>query len=396
MTELTDSDIAALRTQTPGCENVIHFNHAGSSLMPQAVIDAVVDHTVREGQIGGYEAEDEAQERIDRVYDQIATLIGSRRAEIAMIENATRAWDMVFYAIPFQPGDRILTSIAEYHSNVIAFYQVRKRGVSIEVVPNDQHGQMDVDALADMMDERVRLVAVSHMPTNGGLVQPAEEIGRVVAKWPALYLLDACQSIGQKPIDVRAVGCHMLSASARKYLRGPRGQGFLYVDQTVIDELEPPMLDGHAAIWSSRDGYELMPDARRFENWERSFGNILGMGEAVELAVEIGLVRIWERVCRQARQLRARLAEVPGVTVTDVGQIQSGIVTFTVDGWPPKAIQAHLKSRSINVTTSSVASTRFDMEDRGLAIVVRASVHYLSNDEEIDRLICAMEEERPR
>ena len=393
MTALTDSDVTELRNQTPGCRHVVHFNHAGSSLMPQRVIDAVVNHTIREGEIGGYEAEDEAIDRINTVYDQIARLIGANRSEIAMIENATRAWDMVFYAIGFQPGDRILTSVAEYHSNVIAFYQVRKRGVSVEVVPNDEYHQLDVSKLADMMDDRARLVAITHMPTNGGLVQPAEAIGKVVAQWPsALYLLDACQSAGHKPIDVDEIGCHMLSASARKYLRGPRGQGFLYVRQSVTDQLEPPMLDGHAATWSSRDAYELMPDARRFENWERSFANILGMGEATQVALEIGVDRIWGRILRQAACLRARLAAVPGVTITDVGEIQSGIVTFTLVGQAPETIQAKLKEKAINVTTSSVASTRFDMEDRGLEMVVRSSVHYLTTDEEIDTLVSAVAE----
>jgi selenocysteine lyase/cysteine desulfurase len=388
MTALTNSEIAALRNETPGCRHVVHFNHAGSSLMPQRVIDAVVNHTIREGEIGGYEAEDEAIDRISAVYDQVASLIGAQRHEIAMIENATRAWDMVFYAIAFKPGDRILTSVAEYHSNVIAFYQIRKQGVSIEVVPNDEHDQFDVSKMAEMMDNRVRLVAVSHMPTNGGLVQPAEAIGNVVTGWPsALYLLDACQSVGHKPIDVEAIGCHMLSASARKYLRGPRGQGFLYVRQSVIDELEPPMLDGHAATWSSRDAYELMPDARRFENWERSFANILGMGEAAQLALEVGIDRVWERIVSQAACLRSRLATIPGVTVTDVGEVQSGIVTFTLDGQPPDQIQAKLGEKTINVTTSSVASTRFDMEDRGLEKVVRSSVHYLTTDEEIETLV---------
>ena len=184
----------------------------------------------------------------------------------------------------------------------------------------------------EMMDERVRLVAISHMPTNGGLVQPAEEIGKVVAKWPALYLLDACQSAGHKPLDVRAIGCDMLSASARKYLRGPRGQGFLYVDSDVIDQLEPPMLDGHAATWSSRDSYELMPDARRFENWERSFANILGMGEAIRLANALGCRCDLGANPAASGTLRARLAADPGVTVTDIGAIKSGIVTFTFDG----------------------------------------------------------------
>jgi cysteine desulfurase/selenocysteine lyase len=385
-------DIAELRTQTPGCKHVIHFDHAGSSLMPQSVIDAVVNHTIREGQIGGYAAEDEAQMRIDAVYDLTAGLIGAEPHEIAMIENATRAWDMAFYAIPFRLGDRILTAKAGYHSNVIAFYQMRKRGVSVEVVPNDDHGQIDIEALDRMMDERVRLVAISHMPTNGGLVQPAEEIGAVVRRWQAYYLLDACQSAGQKPLNVRAMGCHILSASARKYLRGPRGQGFLYVDQAIVGELEPPVLDGHAARWTSRDSYEILPDARRFENWERSYANILAMGEAIRLANQLGADAIWAIVQERAALLRSRLVEVPGVTVTDVGQVKSGIVSFISAAESPEEIARHLKARRINVTTSSVASTRFDMEDRGLDKVVRASVHYLTTDEEIELLVSAVRE----
>ena len=383
-------DVETLRAETPGCKHVFHFNHAGSSLMPQSVIDAVVMHITREGEIGGYEAEDEALDRISAVYDQAATLIGADRSEIAMIENATRAWDMVFYAIPFGPGDRILTSMAEYHSNVIAFYQTRYRGVRVEVIPNDAHGQVDVQELASMMDDRVRLVAISHMPTNGGLVQPAEEIGKVVSSWPALYLLDACQSVGHKPIDVLAIGCHMLSTSARKYLRGPRGQGLLYVNRNVLDQLEPPMLDGHAATWTTRDAYDLMPDARRFENWERSYANILGMGEAIQLALSLGVDAIWDLIQSRAATLRRQLSGIPGVSVTDVGAVKSGIVTFTMDGWTPKDVVPYLKSRRINLSTSTVKSTRFDMENRGLESVVRASVHYLTTDNDIDQLVSAL------
>ena len=385
-------DIDALRAETPGCASVVHFNHAGASLMPQRVIDAVVNHTLREGQIGGYEAADEQALRIDGVYDAISRLIGADRGEIGLIENATRAWDMAFYAIPFQPGDRILTAAAEYSSNVIAFLQVAKRGVSVEVIPNDAYGQVDVDALKSMMDERVRLVAISHMPTNGGLVQPAEQIGAVVGEWPAIYMLDACQSVGQKPIDVTEIGCDVLSATSRKYLRGPRGAGFLYVRSNLIQDLEPPMLDNHAADWVARDRYEILPDARRFENWERSYANILGLGSAVDLATELGANAIWDAVSKNAHQLRHELGSISEVTITDVGQIQSGIVSFVVEGVTADAVKAALSAKSINVTVSTAMSTRFDMEDRGLEQVVRASVHYLTTQDEIDTLSCAIAE----
>ena len=265
-------DVVQARQQTPGCEGVTHFNNAGAALMPSPVLEAVVAHLRLEAEIGGYEAAERSGEAVERVYDATAELLGCHREEIAVVESATRAWDMAFYAMRFDPGDRILTARAEYASNFIAFLQVAKKtGASVEVVPDDDTGQLSVEALRGMMDERVKLVAVTHVPTNGGLVNPAVEIGQVTRDAGALYLLDACQSVGQMPLDVEEIGCDVLSATGRKYLRGPRGTGFLYVRRGLIEELEPPFLDLHAAKWVAKDRYEVRPDARRFEDYEANY-----------------------------------------------------------------------------------------------------------------------------
>lgn len=385
-------DVERLRAETPGCAAVAHFNHAGASLIPRPVLDVVMGHLQREAEIGAYEAADEAEGRLEAVYAAIAHLIGAKPHEIAVVENATRAWDMAFYAIPLQPGDRILTSIAEYASNVIAFLQVAERGVRVEVVPNDEHGQLSVAALANMFDARVKVIAVSHMPTNGGLVQPAAEIGRLAREAGVLYLLDACQTVGQMPVDVEEIGCDLLSATSRKYLRGPRGVGFLYARASVIERLTPPFLDLHAARWVGRDRYEIRPDARRFENWEANVAAKLGLGAAVDYALALGLDAIWEQVERLAALLRARLSRVPGVAIHDLGAVKGGIVTFTVDGQTASDVVAALHERAINTTTSTVFSARYDMEERGLTELVRASVHYITTDEEIDRLCAAVED----
>lgn len=382
-------DVERARRETPGCQVVSHFNNAGSSLPPQAVLDAVVGHQNLEAQIGGYEAANAARNRRDQSYQAIATLLNCSTDEVALVENATRAWDMAFYAMSFQPGDRILTCAAEYASNYIAYLQVAKKtGAVIEVIPNDGHGQVSVDALRQMLGKgKVGLVGITHVPTNGGLVNPAEEIGALTREAGVPFLLDACQSAGQWPLDVERIGCDMLSVTGRKFLRGPRGTGFLYVRQEMIPRLDPPLLDLHAATWTSLDEYEIDPTARRFENWESYIAGQIGLGVAVEYALDWGIEAIRERVVGLAEYLRASLDEVPGVEVRDLGRNRCGIVTFTHQDVSASALRSLLADRDINVSVSGRSSTRIDMEARELDTMVRASVHYYNTEEEVDALV---------
>lgn len=386
-------DLARARRDTPGAAEVLHFNNAGAALMPTPVLEAQLHHLQQEAAIGGYEAADAAADRRETVYDSVARLLNGERQEIALVENATVAWDMAFYSIPFRPGDRILTARAEYASNYIAFLQVARRtGAVIDVVPSDDSGALDVGALETMMDGRVRLIAITHVPTNSGLVNPAAEVGRIARRHDILYLLDACQSVGQMPIDVAAIGCDMLSATGRKYLRGPRGCGFLYVRRGVLDRLEPPFLDLQAAAWVAPDRYELRPDARRFENWENSIAAQLGLGAAVDYALGWGLAAIEARVVALAEVLRERLGAIDSVTVTDIGRKRCGIVTFTLAGRAATDVVAELHQRRINTVTSSPRSTLLDATARRLPEVVRASVHYYNSEEEVARFADAIAE----
>jgi len=381
-------DVDQLRAETPGTDNVLHFNNAGAALPPQPVFDAQVDHLEREAAIGGYEAEAEADDRLQRTYDAIARMLGCDADEVALLENATRAWDMAFYAMPFESGDRILTSQAAYASNHIACLQVAERtGADVEVVPSDEHGQVDVDALRSMMDDQVALIALTHVPTNGGLVNPAAEVGGVAEDAGVPYVLDACQSAGQMPLPVGEIGCTMLSATGRKYLRGPRGTGFLYVRRDWIERLEPPLLDLHAATWTSPDDYEMHPDARRFENWESHVAGQVALGVAVDYALDRGLDAILDRNRHLARTLRDRLAEIPSVTVHDQGRRRCGITTFSSTQMEAAAIQGALRDRDVNTSVSTPSSTRLDAETRDLPDLVRASVHYYNTEAELDRFV---------
>jgi cysteine desulfurase / selenocysteine lyase len=384
-------DLARARAETPGCAHVAHFNNAGAALAPQPVLDAVLSHLEREATIGGYEAAAEADDRVEAVYDELAALLGCDRDEIAVVENATRAWDMAFYSLAFEPGDRILCARAEYESNVIALLQVARRtGAVVEPVPNDEHGQLSVAALGEMLDDRVKLIATTHVPTNGGLVNPIEDVGALARSAGVPFLVDACQSIGQLPLDVARIGCDMLSATGRKYLRGPRGTGLLYVRRELADRLEPPLLDLHAAEWVAEDRYEIRPGARRFENWEGNVAAKLGLGEAARYARAWGVEAIEARVVALAERLRGGLGDIDGVRVRDLGVRRCGIVSFTVDGRSSGAVKEDLARRAINVSVSPGHYTRYDMVERGMEDLVRASVHYYNSEDEVDALVAAV------
>jgi cysteine desulfurase / selenocysteine lyase len=387
-------DVDRARRDTPGASRVAHLNNAGAALPPSQVTEAVIAHLRREAEFGGYEAAEAAAEHIEATYPAIARLIGCGVDEVAVVENATRAWDMAFYAMSFKPGERILTSHAEYASNVIAFLQVARRtGAVVEVVDDDEHGQLCVADLRRRVSGgggEVKLIAMTHVPTQGGLINPAEQVGAVAREAGVPFLLDACQSVGQLPINVDRIGADLLSATGRKFLRGPRGTGFLYVRRTLLDQLEPPFLDMHAATWTAPERYEIRPDARRFESWETNYAGKIGLGVAINYALSWGLDAIEARVTALADGLRERLAALDGVHVHDQGLRRCAIVTFTVDGVSARAVQRRLAESAVNTSVSVASSARLDLPRRGLSELVRASVHYYNTDDELDRLINAL------
>ncbi|MGW4070569.1 aminotransferase class V-fold PLP-dependent enzyme [Nocardia grenadensis] len=385
-------DEQRVRDDTPGVgAGAVFLDSAGSSLPPRVVTETVIAHLRREAEIGGYRAANERLDDLAGVKEAIATLLNTTPDTIALSDSATRGWTDFFYAVPLHSGDRILLSGADYASNAIAALQrARATGARVEQIPSDEMGRIDLDALAAMMDDRVRLVSLLHVPTNGGLVNPVAAAARIAREAGALVLLDACQSAGQLPLDVAELGVDALSATGRKWLRGPRGTGFLYLRPELAAALEPGRLDLHSARWTGPREYEMAPDASRFEFWEHDVAARLGLGAAVRYLLELGPETVYSAIAERAEYLRGALGDLPAVTVRDLGVEHSGIVSFTVAGTAPVEVRDRLLGKDITVTVSHRASTLLDMSARGLDSVVRASPHCFVGRDELDRFVGAV------
>jgi selenocysteine lyase/cysteine desulfurase len=383
-------NIDELRAITPGCRHRNHLNNAGAALLTAPTIAAMTDHLQLETQIGGYEAAEAAAETIGDTYVALAELLGASAREIALFDNSTHAWNAAFYSVPLAAGDRILTGRDEYGSNVLAYLQIAARtGAEVVVVPDDETGQIDLDALAGLVDERTKLIGLTWVPTAGGLVNPAGEVGRIARDADALFLLDATQVVGQFPIDVAALGCDMLTGTGRKFLRGPRGTGFLYAGPRAIDRLEPFVAEIRSATWDGDRSFTWANGAQRFETWENSYVNIVGLGAAVRQALDLGLTKIGTRSSYLGARLRRGLAETPGVTTHDLGREQCAIVTASVSGTDSADVADALAARGINVSTTVPDHNQFDI--RNVHPVVRLSPHYYNTEDEIDQAIDAVE-----
>ncbi len=381
-------DIIRARKETLACEDIVHFNNAGAALMPIPVSDVLHSYLDKEERMGGYETANDEIELLDHFYKSAAKLLNCEISEIAFVENATRAWDMAFYGFKFGQGDKILTTLSEYGSNVIAYnQQVKRFGIEIVFVPNDEHGQIDINTLKNLIDGHVKLISITHIPTGSGLVNPAKEVGKIAKSEKIPFLLDSCQSMGQIPMNVEEIGCDVACGTGRKYLRGPRGTGLLYVSKALIEKLEPPILDQHAATLLSPKEYQIRSDAKRFENWEQFFAGKAALGTAIDYALSFGLDSIRSRVYQLADKLREKLKNIAGITVTDEGLEKCGIVTFMTARLSPFDIQRNLRKHKINVSTSKGSGSLVSFQHRGLTEVVRASVHYYNTDQEINYFI---------
>jgi cysteine desulfurase/selenocysteine lyase len=378
-------NIESIRDNTPGCKNVIHFNNAGSSLVTSTTLNTQIDYLKKESMNGGYETAAKNKEQLNAFYTETARLIGAEPDEIAYTESATVAWERAFFSINFSPNDEILCDSTTYASSYIAYKQAEERfGTKTVVVPANNYGELDLDALKKLINGNTKLISITHMPSHNGLVNPAEEIGKIAKDNNIIYLLDACQSVGQYPIDVRNIQCDFLSTTGRKFLRGPRGTGFLFASKRRMEEFTPLSLDLHSAEWTSENEISIKKDAKKFETWESNLANKMGLTSAVKQLNTLGIDLVWNRVTSLADYFREELGKIDQIVLQDVGRIKGGIITLSFKTHLPEQIKGELTKQGFNTTVAVKSVSFWDMESRNLDAVLRISVHYYNTKEEID------------
>ncbi len=389
---LSPETLSVIRGQTPGVKSRIHMDNSGSALMADPVIDVMQQAFQRDVALGGYVAQAQQADQLEAGYGSLSSLLGGETSDYAFVGSAVDGWTKAFYSLPLGPGDNIVTAYNEYCSNYIAYLQlVKTRGIEVRVARQAPVGAVDLDHLEQLIDDRTALISLSHMPSSSGEINPVAKVGAIARSAGVLFQLDACQSVGHVPVNVTEIDCDIMTGTSRKFLRGPRGIGFLYINEKARAAMEPVVLTNQSAVWSSVDDYSLRDDARVFEAWERSVVNQLGFAAAIDYLLELGVEAATGQIANNAAYLRARLPDIKGVTVECPPSATSAIITLNVDGHSSEQVKAALEQQNIGVQTASIVHTRLDMEERGIEAAVRVSPHYYTSRDEMDGLLTALD-----
>lgn len=385
-------DIEKIRRETPGAKYATHFDNAGAALPCHDTVQATVNWLNKEARTGGYRMQLEKEELVSNFYKNAATLIGCSPEEIAITHNASDSQAKILFAFPFKRGDVVLTTEIEYSNNYMNLLQLKKqKGIKIRIVKNEKDCSFNLEKFENAIDEKVKLIAATHIPTSSGQIAPVEEIGNLAKKYKIPYLLDACQSIGQCPVDVEKIGCDFATATSRKYLRGPRGLGFLYVRKSFFEKLNPQVIEAWFANWKSSTAFEIEKSAKMFEGFEKSYANMVGLSTALDYQNQLGIHNTWTRIQELSSQLREKLDSIKNVKVVDPKVNLSGIITFVKKGVDCDKIAESLAAQKINISITRPFSSLIDLKKRKLSEACRASIHYYNSVEEIDKLVTAID-----
>lgn len=363
-----------------------YFNNCGAGLMSPQTLNVIENHLRREIAVGAYRAAQESRIPMEEFYGRVARLLNAASPnDVAFMDSASRAWNMALYGAELRPGDRVLTLSSEFGTNVLTlFHRARQVGASVEVIQCDAEGHFAMDDFAAAIAKGARMVAISHVVAHASIVNPVHEIGQLTNRYGAIYLVDGCQGVGQISVDVEAIQCDAYTGTGRKWLRGPRGTGFLYVKSSA--PFRTPHIDLSAAdLVIGKDGQvvgvEVRTDARQFELWERSVAGMLGLSSAIGeyLAMQPGYVT--DRIQTQADRLRAVVSDNPHLRLLGRRQSESGVIGFYLT--EPKregVVRENIERAGLGISTMSSWDCPLHFPQNGATTIFRLAPHYYTDE----------------
>lgn len=347
-----------------------YFNHGGCSFITTSTLDAVVKQLRHEQEMGNAVADLMSSADRSSVYKLAAQTVGANEEDVALTDSHTTGWAKSLQTISLNAGDVILTNRSEWGGNLSSLQKLAHlHGSSVVVMPTTAYGSVCLKSLAALMSKSVKLISVSWIGSNGGHVEPVAEIGELAQAHGVPYFLDASQVVGQMPVNVQHIGCDVLTAPGRKWLRGPKGTGFMYLRPEFLEKCQETAQADSAADSSTP------LTAKYFEVSSASVPLQMGLLAALAQLEQVGVETIQKQILTRSQYLWERLQGIPGVNCICPVAPQHGLVSFNVVGHPATAVRQKLMGIGIEVAANLATFTPLDMHERQLDAVVRASPH---------------------
>lgn len=388
-------NVLKVREDFPILKDVIYLDSAATSLTPEPVLKAAMDyyyHYRANVGRGVYRTAQLADQKYRDAHKRVARFIGGRKGETAFTKNTTESINAVAYGLKWKKGDRIVATLLEHHSNLLPWMRLREKGIELSIVKPDESGYLDPSDFEREVDDRTRLVAVSHLSNVLGTIAPVKEISRICRDHGTSLLVDGAQSVPHMAVDVERLGCDFLCFSGHKML-GPTGAGVLWMRDA--DSIEPLLTGGGMVEDVSPDGFERKKGYEGFEAGTPDISAGIGLGAAVDYLERIGIDEIAAHETKLAERLLRGLQELDGVEIYGPKETKgrSGVISFNVAGLLPHEVALMLDQASNTAVRSGLHCCIPLMKHLGLRQgCVRASLYLYNTEDEVERLLATLEE----
>lgn len=368
----------------------INFNNAGSSKNSNKVIKTIIAYLEEEQKLGGYLAAKLNRPKILNFYRVFSKLIKCKKSEISFLPSSTYGWNFFLNSISFKKNDNVIIFENEYGNNFISL--LKKKNLKIKVSKLSHDGQVCFESLKENIDRNTKLVSVCHISSQCGNLIDVQKVGKIVKEINrnTLFLVDACQSIGQIDINVRKINCDVMIGSGRKYLRGPRGTGFIFIKDDLKKNLSPIISDSFSCKIVNMK--KIIYKKNYFETFEYSPALLLGLTEAIENIHSIGIKKIQKKIKKLSLYFRLKVRKLNGVIIFENECLISGINTIIINGFSTKEVLDYLLKKKILCSISDNKTSYHFFKTRKRKSLLRLSFHYYNDFKEIDFLIKTIEE----